>query len=138
MAYNPTADLLAVGSIGRGAYVLYDVTSYFPQATVLQFGLANNDSMPDASFLTNGPVGVRPLIKYGTGTLTIAGDATYTGGTTINGGALVLGNGGARRSVVRKNAVFANSAHPSFHHSTENVLALKPSVTFPFGRGGNR
>jgi autotransporter-associated beta strand protein len=29
--------------------------------------------------------GNRPLIKYGTGTLTIAEDATYTGGTTING-----------------------------------------------------
>ncbi len=47
MVYNPTADVLAVASIGRGAYVLYDVTSYFPQATVLQFGLADNNSMPE-------------------------------------------------------------------------------------------
>ena len=76
--YNPLVDVLAASSIGRRRWVLYDVTSYFPQATVLQFGLANNDSMPDASFLTDGTSANRPLIKYGTGTLVIDGDATYT------------------------------------------------------------
>lgn len=95
MTYNPAVDVLGVGTFGRGAYVLYDVTSYFPQATVLQFGLANNDSAPDASLLT----GNRPLIKYGTGTLTIAGDATYTGGTTIDAGILQIGNGGTSGSI---------------------------------------
>ena len=88
MSYNAAADVLAASSIGRGAWVMYDVTSNFAQATVLQFGLANNDSHPDASLLTDGTVGSRPLIKYGTGTLTITGDATYTGGTTVNGGTL--------------------------------------------------
>ena len=91
--YNPTVDVLAVGTFGRGVFALYDVTSYFPQATVLQFGLADNDSQPDASFLTDGTrldgtTFSRPLNKYGTGTLTIAGNATYTGGTTIFGGVL--------------------------------------------------
>src|SRR3984893_15803523 len=99
-SYNPAVDVLAVGTFGRGAFTLYDVTSYFPQATVLQFGLADNDSMPDASFLTNGTVGNRPLIKYGTGTLTIAGDATYTVGTIINGGVLQLGIGGPSGSIL--------------------------------------
>jgi hypothetical protein len=65
LAYNPAADVLAVGTWGRGVFALYDVTSYFPQALTLQFGLADNDSMPDASFLTNGTVGNRALIKYG-------------------------------------------------------------------------
>jgi autotransporter-associated beta strand protein len=88
IAYNSIADVLAIASVGRGVFTLYDVTSYFPQATVLQFGLANNDSMPDAKFLTDGTVGNRPLIKYGTGTLTITGDATYSGSTTVNGGTL--------------------------------------------------
>lgn len=55
---------------------------------MLQFGLANNDSEPDASLLTDGTVGSRPLVKYGTGTLTITGDATYSGSTTVNGGTL--------------------------------------------------
>ena len=88
MAYNPAVDVLAASSIGRGAWVMYDVTSNFPQATVLQFGLADNDSHPDASLLTDGTVGTRPLIKYGAGTLTITGNATYSGSTTVNGGTL--------------------------------------------------
>lgn len=96
LSYNPVVDVLAVGGFGRGSWALYDVTSYFPQATVLQFGLANNDSAPDASFLT----GNRRLIKYGTGTLTITGDATYTGNTTIGGGTLQIGNGGTTGSIL--------------------------------------
>ena len=133
MAYNPTVDVLAVSGIGVGAYVLYDVTSYFPQATVLQFGLANNDSMPDASYLTNGTVGVRPLIKYGTGTLTIAGNATYTGGTTINGGTLVLGAGGASGSVIGNITFCSNAADPSCDPSTGKFLAFNRSDIYGFG-----
>lgn len=133
MGYNPTADVLAVSSIGRGAYVLYDVTSYFPQATQLQFGLADNDSMPDASYLTNGTVGLRPLIKYGTGTLTIAGDATYTGGTTINAGALVLGNGGTRGSVIGNITFCSNAADPTCDASTGKILAFNRSDVLTYG-----
>ena len=102
LAYNPAVDVLAVGTFGRGIFTLYDVTSYFPQALTLQFGRANNNSVPDASFLTDGSVGSRPLIKYGTGTLTIAGDATYSGPTFVNGGILTV-NG----SIV--SPVFVNS-----------------------------
>ena len=117
LSYNPAADVLAVGTFGRGVFALYDVTSYFPQATVLQFGLADNDSMPDASFLTDGTVGNRALIKYGIGTLTIAGDATYTGGTTINAGTLQLGNGGTTGSIlgnVLNNGIFAINRSDAF------------------------
>ena len=46
LVYNPPVDVLAVATFGRGAFLLYDVTSNFAQATVLQFGLANNDSQP--------------------------------------------------------------------------------------------
>lgn len=115
MVYNPTADVLAVGTFGRGAWVLYDVTSYFPQASVLQFGLANNDSLPDASFLTNGTVGNRPLIKYGTGTLTIAGTATYSGPTTMNAGAMVVTGDITSSSglTVQSGTVFGTGALPA-------------------------
>lgn len=104
LAYNPAVDVLAIGTFGRGNWILYDVTSYFPQATTLQFGLANNDSIPDASFLTDGTVGQRPLIKYGTGTLTISGVGTYTGATTVNGGILEVDGSIASSSSVTINA----------------------------------
>jgi len=132
LSYNAAADVLAVGTFGRGAYALYDVTSYFVQASVLQFGLADNDSMPDASFLTNGNLGHRPLIKYGSGTLTIAGDATYSGGTTINGGAIVIGNGGTSGSIIGNVTFCANAADPSCDASTGKALAFNRSDIFSF------
>ena len=132
MAYNPTVDVLAVSSIGRGAYVLYDVTSYFPQATQLWFGLANNDSVPDASYLTDGTVGNRPLIKYGTGLLTIAGNATYTGGTTINGGALMLGTGGGSGSVIGNITFCSDPNDTQCDHSTNKMLGFNRSDIYAY------
>ena len=88
LSYNADIDTLVAATLGRGVWLLYDVTSNFATASVLQFGLANNNSNPGASLLTDGTVGSRPLIKYGTGTLTITGDATYSGSTTVNGGVL--------------------------------------------------
>ncbi len=132
LTYNAAADALAVGAYGRGAWLMYDVTSNFAQATVLQFGLANNDSNPDASLLTDGTVGMRPLFKYGTGTLTIAGAATYTGGTTILGGALQLGNGGAGGSILG-NVVFCGDAgNPQCDASTGKALVFNRSDTYQF------
>ena len=63
-AYNPLYDVLAVGTFGRGAFLLYDVTTYFASATNLVYGAADNDSNPDAIWLS----GNRPLEKVGTGT----------------------------------------------------------------------
>jgi len=85
LQYNSKSDTLAVGTVGRGAYLLYDVTSNFASASVLQFGLAGNDSTPDPSIL----FGNRPLVKYGAGTLSITGASTYTGSSTILQGAMV-------------------------------------------------
>src|SRR5262249_58347245 len=104
--------------VGRGARLPYDVTSNFPQATVLQFGLADNNSNPSASILTDGTAldgshFVRHLIKYGTGTLTIAGAATYTGGTTIKYGALALGAGGAGGSILGNVGFCSYASDPS-------------------------
>ncbi len=89
LVYNPAVDVLAVNLFGRGAWLLYDVTAYFPTATVLRFGLADNDSAPPASILTNGTHASRNLEKVGTGTLTITGTTSYTGATSVLGGRLV-------------------------------------------------
>lgn len=86
LAYNSLSDVLLSGFWGRGAWTMYDVTSNFASASVLQFGLANNDSSPDVSILT----GNRPLYKYGSGTLTITGDATFTGLSTVYSGQMVV------------------------------------------------
>ena len=40
------------------------------------------------------------LVKVGSGTLTLSGANSYTGGTTISGGALQLGDGGASGGIV--------------------------------------
>jgi outer membrane autotransporter protein len=133
LSYNAAVDVLAVGTFGRGAFALYDVTSYFSQATVLQFGLADNNSIPDASFLTDGTVGNRPLIKYGIGLLTIGGDATYTGGTTINRGAVMLGTGGTSGSILGNVAFCASALDPACDASSNKTLAFNRSDIYTFG-----
>ncbi|WP_170921112.1 autotransporter domain-containing protein [Enhydrobacter aerosaccus] len=85
LTYNTSADVLAASLYGRGIWLVYDVTSYFSSATELWFGKADNDSTPVASQLG----GSRPLIKFGTGTLTINVDTAYTGTTTIKNGTLL-------------------------------------------------
>ncbi|MDE2154373.1 MAG: autotransporter domain-containing protein [Xanthomonadaceae bacterium] len=125
--YQPGLDALAIGTYGRGAWMLYDVTSNYADATVLQFGLANNDSNPDASLLT----GNRPLIKYGTGTLTIAGNATYTGGTSIDKGNVVL-NGAVLNGV--KLAAAATLAGSG---SASGQLDVQGGLVAPGSASGN-
>ena len=93
LSYNGQGDVLVVGTLGRGVFALYDVTSFFPTATVLSFGSANNDSAPIASQLTdgideNGQPFSRGLVKSGAGTLTLAVPATYTGPTGVNAGTM--------------------------------------------------
>ena len=67
---------------------------------------------------TTGP---GALVKTGTGTLTLSGDNTYSGGTTINAGALMLGNGGATGSILGDVAV-----------NTGALFAINHSDTFTF------
>jgi autotransporter-associated beta strand protein len=86
LEYYPSIDTLVASVYGRGVWTLYDVTSHFAAASELWFGKADNDSNPSPSLLT----GDRPLEKFGTGTLTLSGVATYTGGTIIDSGTVAI------------------------------------------------
>jgi len=93
--YSATDNVLLTNLMGRGAYVLYDVTTYYPEATSLVFGKAQNDSTPSVNQLANGadlqgnPID-RKLIKVGAGLLDLTSkEATYKGGTVLNGGTTI-------------------------------------------------
>lgn len=86
LTYDDSDDVLVAATMGRGVWLVYDVTSNFASASSLWFGKANNDSNPDAAILT----GERPLEKFGWGTLAITGAASYVGPTTIHAGSLRL------------------------------------------------
>ncbi|KQY35455.1 hypothetical protein ASD38_02545 [Caulobacter sp. Root487D2Y] len=64
--------------------------------------------------LAQGVVGAGALVKIGAGTLTLAGDNGYSGGTTIQAGALQIGNGGATGGVLGD---VANNAGLIFNRS---------------------
>lgn len=98
--YSSEDDVLLAYTMGRGAFALTDVTTYFPEATQLIFGRAGNSSQPTNAQLVDGQLldGTlfsRPLVKTGAGVLDLAGtSAAYSGGTFLNGG-LTLANADA-------------------------------------------
>ncbi len=58
--------------------------------------------------------GTSGMTKLGTGNLTLTGASSYTGGTTISGGTLTLGNGGAILGNVANNSVFSFDRSDTF------------------------
>jgi fibronectin-binding autotransporter adhesin len=82
--------VLQLGDGGTTGSIIGDVKNY---------GSLVFDRSDDVSF--NGIVsGNGSLRQAGTGTVTLAGANTYTGGTTISAGTLRLGNGGTTGSIV--------------------------------------
>lgn len=154
LAYNPAVDVLAVSLWGRGAWLLYDVSAYFPTAQVLRFGLADNDSTPPESILTDGASGSRALEKVGAGTLTINGTTRYTGATRVMAGQFVA-NGNLSRSsslavdhegslagtgIVPSATVFGTLApgHPGGTLTVNGNLSFQPGSTYQVQAGLSR
>lgn len=66
------------------------------------------------------------LVKAGTGTLTLTGENTYDGGTTVSAGVLQLGNGGTTGSVLGN---VLNNARFGFDYSSDKVFGGAVSGT---------
>ena len=92
---NGVFDISQLGSGGTTAGSIAGSGSYLLGAKQLTAG-GNNDTT-EVSGVISGVGGA--LVKTGTGTLTLSGVNTYSGGTTISAGILQLGNGGATGSI---------------------------------------
>ena len=82
-----------IGSLGDNGTVTVNGASVLLNGNTLTVGSSNNLSSTFSGVIGDGS-GSGSLIKAGTGMLTLAGANTYTGGTTLSGGALRAANTG--------------------------------------------
>lgn len=87
---------ILIGALSGTGTVAATTVSGVPVQT-LTVGSLNTSTEFSGTFVDNGAQFA--LGKTGTGTLTLTGDNFYTGGTTIAGGTLQLGNGGISGSI---------------------------------------
>lgn len=115
---NPLAFAGSIGSFtlgglsGAGNIALTDIgrnssgTAVTAATVALSVG-KNNSNTTYSGVLSDGTVAGGQLTKIGTGTLTLTGMNTYTGGTTVNAGTLALGRSGSEGTV--RGAITVNS-----------------------------
>jgi autotransporter-associated beta strand protein len=99
---------LSAGSIaGGGSFILgaNQLTVGGNNLSTVVSGVIEDSSAPSAG---------GALVKIGTGTLTLTGTNAYTGGTTVNGGTLQIGNGATTGSITGD---VIDNATLAFNHS---------------------
>jgi autotransporter-associated beta strand protein len=92
-----------------------------------------NDNTSPASFagvISNASTGrTLALTKVGTGTLTLGGNNTFTGGVTIDAGTLQLGSASALNSATPNAVTFSSNAILSLAGNSVTVSALNQAQT---------
>ena len=117
-------DISQLASAGTTAGSIEGAGSYFLGSRTLSVG-SNNRSTEVAGVISDGGLGGGTggaLAKVGTGTLTLTGANTYSGGTTINAGTLQLGNGGVTGSFAG-DVDIANDGTLAFNRSDSFIFA---------------
>jgi autotransporter-associated beta strand protein len=132
----------AVTKLGAGTYTITGSLRQTGGTTVsagtLQIGLATTPGgRVDGDIVNNGAVlfghnenisyahvisGTGWLHKWGAGRLTLTGENTYAGSTSISGGTLQIGNGGASGSVASNIATLNSSSGVEFNRAGDLVV----------------
>ncbi|WP_168355893.1 autotransporter-associated beta strand repeat-containing protein [Sphingomonas gei] len=108
-----------VGSLAGGGRIM----AALGPATLVVGG--NNVSTTFSGALENSGANVASLAKIGTGTLTLSGNNSYTGTTTISGGTLRVGNAGTTGALGTGNVI--NNAALVFNRS--NALTIEGAIS---------
>nr|WP_233503434.1 autotransporter-associated beta strand repeat-containing protein [Sphingomonas psychrotolerans] len=108
-----------VGSLAGGGRIMAAIGP----ATLMVGG--NNVSTTFSGSIENGGANVTSFAKIGTGTLTLSGNNSYTGTTTISGGTLRVGNAGTTGALGTGNVV--NNAALVFNRS--NALTIEGAIS---------
>ncbi|MGO4741761.1 autotransporter-associated beta strand repeat-containing protein [Bosea sp. 2KB_26] len=90
-----TADAVTLGALSGGGLISNQSAS----DKTLTIGGLNESTTFSGRMYSAGGAGTLAVVKEGTGTLTLTGANTYSGGTTILAGTLQVGNGGATGSI---------------------------------------
>lgn len=117
---------ISAGSVQIGSSnVNSGTTGTMPFSSVINEGALMFDRSDSLSF-ANVISGSGNVLQIGSGTITLSGDNTYTGTTTISAGVLQLGSGGTNGNLVNTNTII-NNANLTINRS--NSLSLVAPIS---------